>query len=710
MTRTIASYPSGAVYAEALQDTGRCFPDPDLCGGRVQMTQMGMPRAISGNFASVFSVVGTNGRRYAVKCFTRNVSDQHARYTAVSEELARLRRPWQVGFDYQPKGIVVQGRRFPILKMEWVEARGLLPWLDENLSNPHAIADVAADFAAAVTDLQSAGLAHGDLQHGNLLVDRSGQLRLIDYDGMFVPSLAAHGAAELGHVNYQSPARSMKDYDASLDHFSAWLIYASLLLLLQDPGLWAQFHVDGDEKLLFGRDDFEDCHALSTLTDIPDVDAAIASLRSCWTARSLTKIPAFDPRELPTPAELLDAYPEPGLLPDGAGPGRTADSAGAVGAAGAAAWGGSAGGSRRRAQPASFSGGLLLSRICQGLLALALLALPALAVAPLVGMSMLAAALLALVVVGVPGYLAQPEVGAKRDSVAAVATRRAERRAAESRLAAAAQELDRWRRNDRQQVAELTSLQQAAAKREQAEIATATAGLQVERTRVVEELRQLEQEEKHRMRDALAQLRKAHITAVLSRLTVRDAALPGIGEVLVHRLSLHGVVTAADIRMVEVFWSIGFSTWVTDVVNHSGRRAKIEGLGPAKGRTLMAWHKAVSARAKASAPRTLPAAEVDAVRRAGDAERERLMGLEAELSRRLREEPAAIKRRHQAEQLRLRQQQGEVRRAAAAERRRLQPAYAAAEAAALRARRAEQEALRRREAYAEIGPRVFLLR
>ncbi|MEX2289961.1 MAG: hypothetical protein WD794_06500 [Mycobacteriales bacterium] len=696
MTRTTASYPSGAVYAEALQNSDRCFTDPDLRGGRVQMTQMGTPRAISGNFASVFSVVGTNGRRFAVKCFTRNVSDQHARYTAVSDELARLQRPWQVGFDYQPEGIVVQGRSFPVLKMEWIEARGLLPWLDAHLSDPQAVAAVAADFASAVTDLQSAGLAHGDLQHGNLLIDRSGKLRLIDYDGMFVPSLAAHGAAEKGHVNYQSPARSMQDYDASLDHFSAWLIYGSLLLLLQDPGLWAQFHVDGDEKLLFGRDDFVDCHALSTLTDIPGVDAALGSLRSCWTASSLAKIPPFDPRELPLPAELLEAYPETEPVPDTGGSRLSVPS--------------SAGASRRRVQPASFSGGLLLSRICQSFLAVAVLALPALAVAPLVGMSMLAAALLALVVVGVPGYLAQPEVGAKRDSVGAVATRRAERRAAEARLAAATQELDRWRRNDQQQVAALTALQQAAAKREQAEIASATAGLQVERTRVVDALRQFEAEEKHRMRDALAQLRKAHITAALSRLSVRDAALPGIGDVLVHRLSLHGVVTAADIRMVEVFWSIGFSTWVTDVVNHSGRRAKIEGLGPAKGRTLMAWHKAVSARAKASAPRSLPAAELAAVRRAGDAERERLMGLEAELTRRLREEPAAIKRRHQAEQLRLRQQQGEVRRAAAAERRRLQPAYAAAEAAALRARRAEQEALRRREAYAGIGPHVFLLR
>jgi thiamine kinase-like enzyme len=39
--------------------------------------------------------------------------------------------------------------------------------------------------------LNRAGVAHGDLQHGNILV-ANGKPKLIDYDGMYVPALRAY--------------------------------------------------------------------------------------------------------------------------------------------------------------------------------------------------------------------------------------------------------------------------------------------------------------------------------------------------------------------------------------------------------------------------------------------------------------------------------------------------------------------------------------
>ena len=71
------------------------------------------------------------------------------------------------------------------------------------------IADFAGKFVRMVRDLSALNIAHGDLQHGNLLVTPSGEPKLIDYDGMFVPGLAKIGACEKGHVNYQSPTRTM---------------------------------------------------------------------------------------------------------------------------------------------------------------------------------------------------------------------------------------------------------------------------------------------------------------------------------------------------------------------------------------------------------------------------------------------------------------------------------------------------------------------
>ncbi len=706
----IASYPSGAMYAEALQNTNLCFKDVDIRGGSVQLTALGTPRAISGNFASVFHVAGVNGRDYAVKCFTRNVLDQHSRYSAVSTELSQLKKPWQVDFEYQPAGILVQGGWYPVLKMEWIEAQGIMAWLQSNLDRPEAIADVATAFGLIVRDLHNASLAHGDLQHGNLLVDKSGQLRLIDYDGMFVPSLVTRGAAEMGHVNYQSPARTLKDYDSTLDRFAAWLIYVSLLLLLEDPGLWVQFHGDGEEKLLFGRSDFVDQRALSALTVIPELYPAIGFLRSCWSASSLRQIPSFDVKALPTPAELLGAgyamaLPDPALRATSTavrsaspgGPGLSLD------------W------LTQHLPPVervTFSAGRGRARTSLAFLVLVLLSLPLLIVAPALEALLVLAAVLVLVAVGLPAYRSQPEFTAKREAAAALAVRRSERKAAEARLAAAALAVAMSLRKEQEEVAAITGLQDGALKRERAEMDSATAKVQAERRRVSDALQQLQQREAGRMREALSRLQESYVMARLHGSAIGRAKLTGIGPVITQRLAAHGILTAADLRAVELIYTGygSYSSQVAIVVTSQGQRLKIEGLGPVKGNTLKTWHSAVSASAKAGAPSTLPPSDAAAIRGAAEAERQGLMAQQAQLAKRIADETATIRRRHQTEQLRLRRQQADTRKAAEVERGPLLSAREAAQKAANAAKWAEQQASRRSDVYATIRFSRFLMR
>jgi hypothetical protein len=251
-------YPTGVDYREALQNTSLAFQDSPLRGGEAELDPLGMPKAISGNFASVFTVNGTDGRRWAVKCFTRYVPDQAFRYQKVSRALQGIRSPWKVDFEYLSDGVLCRGARYPVLKMEWVEATGLLPYVEVHLTDSGALAELAGRFGGLVRDLSRHGIAHGDLQHGNILVTPSGELKLVDYDGMFVPELARLGASERGHANYQSPFRTLGDWGPDLDRFSSWVIYASLSALALDPLLWPALHVDGDETLLFHRSDFTD--------------------------------------------------------------------------------------------------------------------------------------------------------------------------------------------------------------------------------------------------------------------------------------------------------------------------------------------------------------------------------------------------------------------------------------------------------------------
>ncbi|MDF5752879.1 hypothetical protein [Spongiactinospora sp. TRM90649] len=274
MAAPVRRFPSGGDYVEALQNPRLCFSDPELKTAAPHVDRLGRPKPISGNFASVFSLTTASAKRYAIKCFTREVPDQEKRYLAISEALRALPYDWKVGFDYQPRGVMVGGHWFPILKMEWVEAVGLTRWIDEHCWDQAALRGLADRFAELVADLDRSGIAHGDLQHGNLLVEADGRFKLVDYDGMYVPSLSGFPASEKGHRHYQSPLRTGAEFGPELDRFSAWLIHMSLASIAADPTLWHGLHEQDGEYLLLVDDDF--IH--------PGTSARMANLRGHGTA------------------------------------------------------------------------------------------------------------------------------------------------------------------------------------------------------------------------------------------------------------------------------------------------------------------------------------------------------------------------------------------------------------------------------------------
>ncbi len=247
------TWPSPQDYNEAVQTPSISMDDPELRTAIVETNELGLPRCVSGNFASVYCFANA-AQKVAVRCFLHNVPDQAHRYREISKFVLGDDLPYTVPFDYIEKGVNIRGEWFPILKMEWVEGIAINQFVKQNLGNSEALLGLASRFRQMMVDLRVAGIAHGDLQHDNILIVDN-EIRLVDYDGMFVPSLSNCAASELGHRNYQHPKRHSDFFDATLDNFSAWVIYSSLQCLAIDPSLWHLFQ-GGDDCLLFRHADY----------------------------------------------------------------------------------------------------------------------------------------------------------------------------------------------------------------------------------------------------------------------------------------------------------------------------------------------------------------------------------------------------------------------------------------------------------------------
>jgi len=98
--------------------------DSELQSGLVYADALGLPRPVSGAFASVYRLK-CGKRDLALRCFLRNISDQEQRYALISSYVQQDDLPYTVSFDFLPQGIQVVGKWFPALKMEWVEGESL---------------------------------------------------------------------------------------------------------------------------------------------------------------------------------------------------------------------------------------------------------------------------------------------------------------------------------------------------------------------------------------------------------------------------------------------------------------------------------------------------------------------------------------------------------------------------------------------------------
>lgn len=244
--------PRGDEYIIAVQNPRTAFGDGELKGCTPEVDRFAIPKPYSGGFTATFHLLNQS-REWAVRCFTRAISDLQERYAAIDRFLARNTENFLVGTFYLSQGIRIAGQWYPIIKMQWVKGDTLNSFVEKNIGNAGRLRKLIPEFVSLVRRLQQLKIAHGDLQHGNILV-RDGKLFLIDYDGMFLPKLSRLKTNEIGHVNYQHPGRNASHYGPFIDRFSSIVIYLGLRAISESPTLWNKY--DDSENILFRAGDF----------------------------------------------------------------------------------------------------------------------------------------------------------------------------------------------------------------------------------------------------------------------------------------------------------------------------------------------------------------------------------------------------------------------------------------------------------------------
>src|SRR5438876_6252747 len=179
-------WPTPSDYQDAVQNPGICFADPRLRAAHPALGPLGLPKVASGNYCSVYEL-HSSSRRWAVRCFNRQMPDMERRYHTIDQHLNRHPLPWLVGFDYLNEGIRIHGRWYPLVVMDWVEGPTLGRYLEKWVRDSSAVRTLADQWPRVMADLRGAQIAHGDLQHGNILVAHEA-IRLVDYDNLFVPA------------------------------------------------------------------------------------------------------------------------------------------------------------------------------------------------------------------------------------------------------------------------------------------------------------------------------------------------------------------------------------------------------------------------------------------------------------------------------------------------------------------------------------------
>ena len=250
-------YPTILEYVKAIQNAGNNLDK--LTHLTPVLDDHGEPYHISGAFAVVFKMQDkSTGKYYALKCFTEEQEGRTDAYCQIAEELDMVEYPYIIFVKYIEKEVCVDCQceedKFPVLLMDWVDGDTLEAYIAANYHNQSSMSMLCYRFGKMAAWLRTQSFAHGDLKSDNIIVRPDGSLALVDYDGMFVPSMKGRKSPTKGTKNFSHPLRTVDDFDETIDDFSLASIALSLKAISLNSTLLDLY--GKSDRLLFSEEDY----------------------------------------------------------------------------------------------------------------------------------------------------------------------------------------------------------------------------------------------------------------------------------------------------------------------------------------------------------------------------------------------------------------------------------------------------------------------
>lgn len=245
--------PMTSDYLESIEASA--FADIRLEKLTFERNQNELLKFIQGREAVVFPAM-SDDTKVAVRFIRNTTLGQLADYIEQLETLKTIFRQYNLthfpDFEIVRNAIKLSKGNFPAIIMNWIQGMSLIPFLKQNIRDIPLLHNLLREFIKSCRRNHIAGIVHGDIHSGNIIVDNNGHFRIIDIFNAWHPTFGSIKDMA-GNSNYQHPMRRLNKYvDVYVDYFSEIIICATIYVATYAPDLFNSYC--NDDGLFVGQD------------------------------------------------------------------------------------------------------------------------------------------------------------------------------------------------------------------------------------------------------------------------------------------------------------------------------------------------------------------------------------------------------------------------------------------------------------------------